>query len=148
MPYDVNQLLEKTDAELDAMFASAPPGPIPNGPAEGTAIVAPGTKYSAAIARIINLFGWQGKTFNRESNEFATLRNRITILGIDAIVAEVYFGPSLVDNKPCIVLDYSKTSTVAERVRDEIRLIDTNTYLGRVYWDNQPTIHFALQFAG
>jgi hypothetical protein len=54
---------------------------------------------------------------------------------------------SLADGKPCIVLDYSKTSMVAQRVRDEIRLIAPNTYLGKVYWDNKPTIHFALQFA-
>ncbi|HEV8434919.1 MAG TPA: hypothetical protein VGR95_16025 [Thermoanaerobaculia bacterium] len=146
MPYDVSQLLAKTDAELDAMFTAADPGPIPNGPAEGTAIIANGTKFSPEIAKIVSLFAWQGKTFNRESDQFATLRNRITLLGIDAIVAEVYFGPSLLDGKQCIVLDYSKTSTVAERVRDEIRLIAGNTYLGRVYWDNKPTIHFALQF--
>jgi hypothetical protein len=147
MPYDVNQLLGKSDAELDAMFTGADPGPIPNGAAEGTAIVANGTEFSPAIAKIVNLFAWQGKTFNRESDQFATLRNRITLLSIDAIVAEVYYGPSLLDGKQCIVLDYSKTSTVAERVRDEIRLIADNTYLGRVYWDNKPTIHFALQFA-
>lgn len=147
MPYDVHQLLEKSDADLAAMFASAQAGPIPNGPAEGTAIVAAGTKFSPAIAKVINLFAWQGKTFNRVNDQVATLRNRITFLGIDAIVAEVYFGPSLIDNKQCIVLDYSKTSTVAERVRDEIRLIAEATYLGRVYWDNKPTIYFALQFA-
>jgi hypothetical protein len=147
MPYDVNQLLSKTDTDLDAMFTGAQPGPIPNGAAEGTAIVANGTAYSPAIAKLINLFAWQGKTFNRESDQFATLRNRITFLGVDAIVAEVYFGPSLLDGKQCIVLDYSKTSLVAERVRDEIRLIADNTYLGRVYWDNKATIHFALQFA-
>ncbi|MFP5246141.1 MAG: hypothetical protein ACLGH0_05560 [Thermoanaerobaculia bacterium] len=148
MAYDVNSLLEKTDRELDAMFSAAEPGPIPNGAAEGTAIIANGTKFSPIISRVVNLFGWQGKTFSREDDQHATLRNRITIFGIDAIVATVYYGPSLFDGKQCIVLDYSKTSTVAERVRDEIRLIAPNTYLGRVYWENKPTIHFALQFEG
>jgi hypothetical protein len=145
MAYDVEQLLEKTDAELDAMFGAADAGPIPDGKAEGTAIVANGTKFSSTIAKIVNLFGWQGKTFDAKHG---TLRNRITAFGFNAIVAEVYFGPSIFDQKNCIVLDYSKTSTVAERVRDEIRLIAPNTYLGRVYWENKPTIHFALQFPG
>jgi hypothetical protein len=150
MAYDVDQLLQKTDAELDAMFtaAAADPGPIPDGKAEGTAIVANGTQFSGPIAKIINLFGWQGKTFNRESPEFGTLRNRITAFGINAIVAEVKYDNSLLDGKKCILLDYSKTSTVAERVRDEIRMIAPNTYLGRVYWGTKPTIHFALQFEG
>jgi hypothetical protein len=144
-PYDVNQLLKMSAADLDALFAKSPPGPIPNGPAEGTAIIAPGTEYSKEIASVISLFAWQGKTFD---GQHGTLRNRITFLGLDAIVAEVYVDNSLADGKPCIVLDYSKTSFVAERVRDEIRLIADNTYLGRVYWNNKPTIHFALQFGG
>jgi hypothetical protein len=144
-PYDVHQLLDKSAADLDALFAKSEPGPIPNGPAEGTAIIASGTKFSKEIASIINHFGWQGKTFD---GKHGTLRNRITALGFNAIVAEVYVGDSLADGKPCVVLDYSKTSFVAERVRDEIRLIAPNTYLGKVYWDNKPTIHFALQFGG
>lgn len=144
-PYDVNQLLKMSAADLDALFAKSPPGPIPNGPAEGTAIIAPGTEYSKEIASVISLFAWQGKTFD---GKHGTLRNRITFLGLDAIVAEVYVDNSLADGKPCIVLDYSKTSFVAERVRDEIRLIADNTYLGKVYWNNKPTIHFALQFGG
>ena len=67
-------------------------------------------------------------------------------LGVNAIVAEVYKGPSLFDGKECIVLDYSKTSLVAKWIRDEIRLIAPKLYLGRVYWDNKPCLHFALQF--
>jgi hypothetical protein len=142
-PYDVKQLLKMSAADLDALFAKSPPGPIPNGPANGTAIIAPGTEYTSEIASVINHFAWQGKTFD---GKHGTLRNRITLLGLDAIVAEVYVDNSLADGKPCIVLDYSKTSFVAERVRDEIRLIADNTYLGKVYWDNKATIHFALQF--
>ena len=143
-PYDVHQLLNMSAADLDALFGKSPAGPIPNGPANGTAIVASGTKFSSDIASVINHFGWQGKTFD---GAHGTLRNRITAFGFDAIVAEVYVGNSLADGKPCVVLDYSKTSFVAERVRDEIRLIAPNTYLGKVYWQNKPTIHFALQFA-
>jgi hypothetical protein len=143
--YDVNQLLDKSDAELDDLFKQSESGPIPDGPADGIAIVTNDTRFASIIARIVNHWAWQGKSFDARHG---TLRNRITSFGFNAIVAEAYVGPSLLDGKPCIVLDYSKTSTVAERVRDEIRLIAPNTYLGRVYWQNKPTIHFALQFGG
>ena len=74
------------------------------------------------------------------------LRNRILAFGLNAIVAKVYKAPSWFDNKECIVLDYSETSLVAQWIRDEIRLISPSFYLGRVYWEKKPLIHFALQF--
>jgi hypothetical protein len=74
------------------------------------------------------------------------LRNHILVLGIKAIVARVYKGPSLLDGKECIVLDYSETSLVASHVRDEIRQIETGFYLGKVYWDKTRLIDFALDF--
>ena len=61
-------------------------------------------------------------------------------------MAEVYKGESWFDGKECIVLDYSKTSIVASRIRDEIRQIGQGMYLGIVYWDKKRNIHFALQF--
>ncbi len=115
----------------------------PTGKLQGTAIIAPDTKFSERIAALINTFGWQGKTFDAEHG---TLRNRILAFGLNAIVAEVYKGPSWFDGKECIVLDYSKTSLAAKHIRDEIREIGPGMYLGVVYWDQDRTINFALQF--
>jgi hypothetical protein len=143
MAYTTAQLLSMSSEELDTLFTNSPSGDIPNGEAQGTAIIAPGTKYTAEIAAIINVFVWQGKTFDAAHG---TLRNRILSFGLNAIVAEVYKAPSWFDNKECIVLDYSKTSLVAERVRDEIRVIGPGIYLGLVYWVKSKTIHFAVQF--
>jgi hypothetical protein len=64
MAYDAGQLLEMTGPQLDGLFGSSPAEAIPNGPAKGAAIIAPGTKFSAEIAELINVFGWQGKTFD------------------------------------------------------------------------------------
>lgn len=143
MAYDVHQLLEMSKEDLDALFGKSPAGPIPNGEAEGTAIIAPGTSMSPELAKFINIFAWQGKTFDAAKG---VLRNRISIFGFSAIIARVYEGNSLYDQKPCVVLDYSETSLVAQWIRDEIRLIAPDTYLGRVYWDEKSLIHFALQF--
>ncbi len=143
MAYDVQQLLDMTQEQLDELFKASPPGDIPNGEAEGTAIIAPGTRYSGHIARVVNHFAWQGKVFDAQHG---FLKNRILLFGIEAIVAKVYKGPSWLDGKECIVLDYSDTSIVAQRVRDEIRLIGPGLYLGKVYWGKDRLIDFCLQF--
>ncbi len=143
MAYDVTQLLQMTNEQLDQLFSSSPAGEIPDGPAKGTAIIAPGTKFSREIAELVNLFAWQGKTFDAKRG---VLRNRILPIGLNAIIATVYKGESWFDKKECIVLDYSETSLVARWIRDEIRSAGPNFYLGRVYWDKTPLIHFALQF--
>jgi hypothetical protein len=143
MAYTVQQLLGMSQKELDDLFTSSTPGDIPNGEAAGTAIVAPGTTYSQKTASLINHFGWQGKTFDAAHG---SLRNRILSFGLNAIIAKVYKGPSWLDNKECIILDYSETSLVAERIRDEIRQIGPGMYLGKVYWDKSRLIDFVLQF--
>ena len=141
--YTVPELLTLSQAQLDALFSSVDAGPIPDGQADGTAIIAPGTTFSPEIAKMINVFAWQGKVFDAAAG---LLRNRITAFGLNAIVAKVYKDASLLDGKECIVLDYSQTSLVAHWVRDEIRLIQPGLYLGKVYWDQARLIDFCLQF--
>lgn len=143
MTVTVDDLLQMQQKELDDLFSAHEAGPIPNGEAEGTAIIAPGTPRSRMLARVINHFAWQGKTFD---GAHGTLRNRILTPGIPAIVAQVYKGPSLLDGKECIVLDYSKTSLLAGWVRDEIREIAPKLYLGKVYAHERRLIDFALEF--
>jgi len=143
MAYDVDQLLTMSQEQLDALFTASPAGEIPNGEAEGTAIVAPGTTYSPTIARFISNFAWQGKVFDTEKG---VLRNKILPLGLNAIIAKVYKGESWLDGKECIVLDYSDTSLLAQWIRDEIREISPGVYLGKVYWGKQRLIDFALRF--
>jgi len=145
MPYTADQLLSMSTQQLDQLFGSSPAGDVPNGEAQGTAIIAQGTAFSQEIAKVINIFDWKGKTFDAAHG---TLTNRILAFGVNAIVAQVYKAESWFDGKECIVLDYSKTSLVAEHIRDEIRLIGPGMYLGLVYWNKTKTIHFALQFPG
>ena len=115
----------------------------PDGEAEGTAIVAPGTTYSAEIANFVSHFAWQGKTFDGKKGQ---LKNRILPFGLNAIIARVYKAPSWLDGKECIVLDYSDTSLVAQWIRDEIRQIGPGLYLGKVYWNKKRLMDFALKF--
>ena len=143
MAYDVPQLMTMSQAQLDELFTNSPPGDIPDGEADGTAIVAPGTTYSADMAKIVSHFAWKGKTFDGKKGQ---LKNRILPFGLNAIIARVYKAPSWLDGKECIVLDYSDTSLVAQWIRDEIRQIGPGLYLGKVYWNKKRLMDFALKF--
>jgi hypothetical protein len=143
MAYDVAKLLSMSQADLDALFTQSAPGDIPDGEADGTAIVAPGTMFSPNIAKFVSLFAWQGKVFDAKKG---VLKNRILPFGLNAIIAKVYKGTSWLDNKECIVLDYSDTSVIAQWIRDEIRQIEPGLYLGKVYWEKKRLIDFALKF--
>lgn len=144
MAINVPNLLKMSQAQLDELFTESPAGDIPDGEANGTAIVAPGTVYTPEIAEFINHFAWQGKVFDSKKG---VLRNRILPFGLNAIIAKVYKGPSWLDGKECIVLDYSETSLLAHWIRDEIRSIAPSIYLGKVYWSKKRLIDFALQFS-
>ncbi len=143
MAYDVPQLMTMSQVQLDELFTNSPPGDIPDGEADGTAIVAPGTTYTADMAKIVSHFAWQGKTFDGKKGQ---LKNRILPFGLNAIIARVYKAPSWLDGKECIVLDYSDTSLVAQWIRDEIRQIGPGLYLGKVYWNKRRLMDFALKF--
>lgn len=152
---DPHEFLEMSGEQLDELFRNGRVGEIPSGEGEGTAIIAPGTVVSDAIARFVHLFSWKGKAFERDANrpERGWLKNRLLLLGTKAIIAEVYKGESWFDGKECIVLDYSHTSIVAQWIRDEIREVAPGIYLGVVFWGKEKShahklIHFALKFPG
>jgi hypothetical protein len=133
-----------SQAQLDDLFTQSAVGEIPSGEGKGTAIVAPGTTYTQDIANFINHFDWQGKVFDPAKG---VLRNKISPFGLKAIIAKVYKGPSWMDKKECIVLDYSETSLIAHWVRDEIREVAPHVYLGKVYLGEKRLIDFALEFS-
>ena len=97
MALGVPQLLAMTQSELDDLFTKSPAGPIPDGPAKGTAIIAPGTVFSDEIAEVINFFAWQGKVFtpNPDGNG-ATLEKELRSLnsGVRYWVAVEAFNES------------------------------------------------------
>jgi hypothetical protein len=144
MAVTLGDLTTMSQTELDDLFRQSPLGELPDGDASGTAIVAPGTDLEWQVLWLARWLAWQGKVFDRPR---ATLLNKVGPLGLHLIRARVYIAPSWFDGKPTIVLDYSKTSLVASKVRDEIREVSPGTYLGIVFYAGQKTINFVLQFA-
>ncbi len=143
----VSSLMQMSQRELDQLFTSSPPGEIPNGESSGTAIVCPGTFWARLISRFVRRVAWRGKVFTKSPDGTdATLQNKIGVAGTQLIVARVYFTDSWLDGKRCIVLDYSKTSLFARKIRDEIREVAPGLYLGKVWWGKTRLIDFALEF--
>src|SRR5262245_25847732 len=131
MSVELSQLLKMSQAELDDLFRSSEAGPMPDGDGRGTAVIAPGTWLGRIIGWIARALFWQGKVFDAKRG---MLINKVSCLSFKAIKARVYKEPSWLDQRECIVLDYSKTSLVAGKVRDEIREVGPGLYFGLVYW--------------
>jgi hypothetical protein len=144
MPLDLPDLLELSKDELDELFRQSPAGEIPQGDADGIVLVAPGTEVSWLASKTIHLVAWRGKFFRPEKGD---LKNKILPFGLQAVRAKVYKQASWFDGKETIVLDYSKTSLLARKVRDEIREVSPGVYLGLVFWGRDKIALFALKFA-
>src|SRR5262245_1012737 len=142
MGLDSQALLKLSHEQLEDLFTNSPAGEIPNGEMNGTVLIAPGTVCTKEIAECLRLFAWQGKVFDPEKGR---LKNRVSPFGLHSVAAKVYKGPSWHDNRECIVIDYSETSLLAHWIRDEMRLVGPQLFLGKVYWGKKPLpIHFAL----
>ena len=139
-----NDLVDMSGDQLDELFRSSPAGEIPNGDAEGKVLVgSDDDDVSDKVAWIARTLAWKGKVFNREKGD---LKNKILPFGIKAVRAKVYKEASWFDGEETIVLDYSKTSFFARKVRDEIREVAPGLFLGLVYWKKDKVLHFSLDF--
>ena len=72
------------------------------------------------------------------------LVNKLTPFGVRAVRAKVYIGDSWLDGNKAIIFDYSKTSFIAQGIRDEIREVEPGVYLGKVWWRATRLVDFAL----
>ena len=115
---------------LDEVFRASPPGPIPKGKLRGTVLAFPGTRAVKPIAMLARALMWQGKVVDSEQ---ASLKNLVSPLRLQSIKATLSAAESWVDGDPIVLIDYSRTSRVAHMVRDEIRLVGPDLYLGVVW---------------
>jgi hypothetical protein len=143
MTITVDDLVKMSQAELDDLYQNSPVGAVPDGDSQGTALILPGSILSRMLLPLIKLLAWQGKVFNREQQ---VLLNKILPFRIRLIKAAVYRGESWIDGGEATILDYSKTSFVAQKVRDEIREVAPNLYLGQAYWGKTRVLNFILEF--
>jgi len=140
---DPSSLVEETIEGLGELFGAGTAGAIPNGRGKGTVLLGTGGRAARVAAALCYALAWRGKVVNARQGR---LKNIVTPLGIQAIEAAVYQQDSWYDGETCIVLDYSKTSFVARKIRDEIREIAPGVFLGLVFWGRRHVLDFALDF--
>jgi hypothetical protein len=127
-------------ADLERLYRQAAAGAVPDGFARGQVIYPPCERFGAAKARAAGLL-WRGKHFCAADG---TLVNQW--LGVRAIHARVCCGPSWLDGRPAIVLDYCGTSRRWADVRDEMREVAPGLYLGAMYLRRCPEPRLKLFF--
>ena len=142
-PLCLDQLAHMSWDELEQLYRQAEPGRIKEGYARGQAIYCPDERFAGTRSKITHLL-WHGKHFNACES---MLINQWC--GVKAIKAQVSYGPSWLDGKPSIIMDYRETSHVWRDVRDEIREVAPGVFLGIMFQERctgpKLKMYFALE---
>jgi len=138
-----SSLVRRTRRELGELFRSGTVPAVPDGRGRGWVLLGTGGRLSRWVAVLACVSAWRGKVVDAKAGR---LKNIVTPFAVRAVEAEVYQAPSWYDGQPCIVLDYSRTSFVARKVRDEIREVAPGVFLGLVFWGRRHILDFALDF--
>src|SRR5436309_2133589 len=107
-------LARATPCCWEALFRQGTVGCGPLGPTRGTVLYADGA-HPRLRARLQGAV-WKGKTFHADG----TLTNR-WLGGVRAVSAAAGVGPSWLDGRPCLVVQYAPDAPVFGGVRDELR---------------------------
>ncbi len=136
----LDELVRMSRCELDRLYQSSRPGPLPEGKVRGRTILFPGTALARPTSRFNRLL-WQGKVIDgahgRASNRF---------FGVRFIKGNLGLGPSWMDGQPATILDYSETSHLYANYRDEIRQVGPGLFLGAMYSRKSPQPTFVMYF--
>jgi hypothetical protein len=138
-----SSLVRGTRRELGTLFRSGTVPAIPDGRGRGWVLLGTGGLLSRCAAVLAYIVAWRGKVVDAKAGR---LKNLVTPLAIQAVEADVYPATSWFDGQPCIVLDYSRRSFVARKIRDEIREVAPGVFLGLVFWGRRHILDFALDF--
>ena len=137
-------LLNMSQEEIDEIYKQGSVGEIPDGDGQGIAIIAAGTIFVKIIALISKLFFWRGKFFYREQKFYL---NKVTPFSIRAFKGEIYIETGRFDAEKTIILDYSQTSFIFQKVKEEMREISPGFYLAQVYIGDTRVSNFTLEFS-
>jgi hypothetical protein len=93
-------------------------------------------------------FPWAGKSFSSQTAERGRGVNRVRGAG-DWFRFETSFGPSVLDGKPCLILDYDLPSNpwAIRQIHDELREVSSGLFLGPAMWKARPRPKLVLFFA-
>jgi hypothetical protein len=139
-PLTPDALIRMSPAELDWLYRTSEAGIMPQGKVKGYVILSPGSEMAPTTAKVARLW-WQGKIFRDDGS---TAVNRF--LGIRIVEGSTYVAPSWMDGRPSLVLDYQHTSRIYRNVRDEIRQVGPDLYLGAMFDRTLPAPTLRMYF--
>lgn len=96
------------------------------------------------------VFPWGGKSFAARRADAGTGINRVHLFGRHQLFPfETHFGPSVVDGRPSIILDYDlpDNPSVIRHIHDEVREVSPGLFLGPAMWKTADGHAFVLWFA-
>ena len=134
MELSFEQLEKLSQKQLDALFAKGSAKSFPSGDTDGVVLLQP------FLTKKFGELVWKGKNFDLKK---MSLTNRM--LGLHLIRGKLAKAKSFFDGKPCLVIDYRKTSFEARDVIDELRQVGKGIFLGRAYRNGVFFASFALR---
>ena len=147
LPTQLDDLKSLTNRQLTALYDQGSAIVVPSAATPEVAItyngVALPTPGISASSKLLGFF-WGGKTFETDNTGKTSLTNVVlpdTPVEMNNVTASVSITSQnlLKDHQPVVLLDYSQTNiALAKGIRDEMRLIGEDLYLGRAYIENDP----------
>jgi hypothetical protein len=147
LPTQLDDLKSLTNRQLTALYDQGSAIVVPSAASPEVAItyngVALPTPGISASSKLLGFF-WGGKTFETDNTGKTSLTNVVlpdTPVEMNNVTASVSITSQnlLKDHQPVVLLDYSQTNiALAKGIRDEMRLIGEDLYLGRAYIENDP----------
>lgn len=145
--HSLDSLARKTSDELDALYRAANVSTTmhaADGPLIGRMLAVRGLPLTLATPlrrwAASRSFVWEGKTFRASNDTRGAGHNRVFIPGVfghqNLFPFETSFGPSAIDGKPTLILDYDLAVNPGyiRHVHDEIREVAEGLFLGPAMW--------------
>jgi hypothetical protein len=158
--YDLDSLAARTSADLEAIYRVATTARsmrAVDGALRGRMLAVRGMPSGIAspLARwaASSSFMWEGKTFHADSDTRGAGHNRVrlqSVLGRQNLFPfETSFGPSAIDGKPTLILDYdlAVNPSYIRHVHDEIREVSPGMFMGPAMWKRERDKLLVLWFA-
>ena len=145
--HTLDTLAQRTSAELDALYRAASVSQTmhaADGALVGRMLAVRGMPGPAAKAlrrwAASRSFVWEGKTFQASGDAKGVGHNRVYIKNVfghqNLFPFETAFGPSAIDGKPTLILDYDLDVNPGyiRHIHDEIREVSPGLFLGPAMW--------------
>jgi hypothetical protein len=158
--HSLDSLARRTSAELNALYRAASVSKTMHA-ADGAligrmlavrgvpdTIATPLRRWAASRS-----FVWEGKTFQASSDVRGVGHNRCYVPGLfgrqNLFPFETSFGPSAIDGKPTLILDYDLAVNPGyiRHIHDEIREVAEGLFLGPAMWKSGADKALVLWFA-